>query len=31
VFMKPGDTIEVSIERVGHLTNGITDESSPEA
>jgi 2-keto-4-pentenoate hydratase/2-oxohepta-3-ene-1,7-dioic acid hydratase in catechol pathway len=31
VFMKPGDTIEVSIERVGHLTNGITDESAPEA
>jgi 2-keto-4-pentenoate hydratase/2-oxohepta-3-ene-1,7-dioic acid hydratase in catechol pathway len=26
VFMKPGDTIEVLIDRVGHLQNDIADE-----
>jgi len=27
-YMKPGDTIEVIIERVGHLRNGIVDEGA---
>ena len=26
LFMKPGDVIEVSIERVGHLRNVVADE-----
>jgi 2-keto-4-pentenoate hydratase/2-oxohepta-3-ene-1,7-dioic acid hydratase in catechol pathway len=31
VFMKPDDTIEVTIERVGHLRNSIADESGSES
>ena len=31
LFMKPGDRIEVTIERVGHLVNPVIDESAPEA
>jgi 2-keto-4-pentenoate hydratase/2-oxohepta-3-ene-1,7-dioic acid hydratase in catechol pathway len=27
VFMKPGDTVEVIIERVGHLSNRVVDEA----
>lgn len=29
LYMKPGDTIEVLIENVGHLRNGIVDEGAP--
>lgn len=31
LFMKPGDAVEVTIERVGQLRNTIIDESAPEA
>ena len=30
LYMKPGDTIEVIIERVGHLRNGVVDEAARE-
>jgi 2-keto-4-pentenoate hydratase/2-oxohepta-3-ene-1,7-dioic acid hydratase in catechol pathway len=31
LWMKPGDVVEVEIEGIGLLRNGIADEASPEA
>jgi 2-keto-4-pentenoate hydratase/2-oxohepta-3-ene-1,7-dioic acid hydratase in catechol pathway len=30
VFMQPGDVVEVEIDAIGTLVNGVTAESAPE-